>query len=156
MNQTDSPKTESRREFLSKLFMGGGLLASAVLLVRHGIAYIFPKMEAPVLRKLLVGRVNELKPGEAKEFQLGGQSLYLVNTDAGYKVYSAICTHLGCKIKWESYNERFFCPCHRGVFRPNGAVTAGPPPRPLDEYRVEVQDRLIYMWVEEKTRGGVV
>lgn len=155
---TDEKKigTESRRDFLGKLFMGGGLLASTVLLIRHGLAYIFPKMEPPIIRKLLVGRLGELAVGQAKEFQLGGQTLYLVKTEEGYKVFSGICTHLGCKVKWESYNNRFFCPCHKGVFAAGGEVLAGPPPRPLDEFRVEIEAPLIYMYIEQPRQRGVV
>lgn len=156
MTDEKTKLTESRREFLGKLFMGGGLLASAVLLIRHGLAYIFPKMEPPIIRKLLVGRVGELAAGQAKEFQLGGQTLFLVNTENGYKVFSGICPHLGCKVKWESYNDRFFCPCHKGVFAADGDVLAGPPPRPLDEFRVEIEDPLIYMYIEQSRQRGVV
>lgn len=156
MNDEQLTRTESRRTFLSKLFMGGGLLASGVLLIRHALAYIFPRMEPPALRKLLVGRLAELAPGAAKEFQIGGQTLYLVNTADGFRVFSGICTHLGCKVKWESYNDRFFCPCHKGVFAASGEVLAGPPPRPLDQFRVEVEGSLIYMYMEETRQRGVV
>ncbi len=156
MNEENSNATESRRDFLSKLIMGGGLLASSLLLIRHGLAFIFPKMKPPTFRKLLVGRIGELETGQAKEFEIGGQTLFLVNTPAGYKVFSGVCTHLGCKVKWQAHNDRFYCPCHQGVFAASGEVRSGPPPRPLDEFRVETENSLIYMYLEQKRQRGVV
>ena len=37
------------------------------------------------------------------------------------------CPHLGCRVHWEAQNDRFFCPCHNGVFNADGLATAGPP-----------------------------
>jgi Rieske Fe-S protein len=152
MNNKDNPPDSSRRNFLTKLFMGGGLLGSSVLLIKYGINYIFPSMEEPPLRKLLVGRVDEIKTGEAKEFQVGEESLFLIKTEEGYKVFSSVCTHLGCKISWEAHRNRFYCPCHKGIFDAKGNVVEGPPPRPLDGYKVEVDKNLVYMWIADKSR----
>jgi len=146
---------KSRRDFLTNIFMGGGLFASLALFVHHVIKFIFPPIKDTKLRKLLVGRIDELKLGEAKEFNIGDRSLFLVNTSDGYKVLSAICTHLGCKIKWEGHRDRFYCPCHQGIFSPSGDVVEGPPPRPLEEYKVVVDKNLVYMWLEENV-GGLV
>jgi len=153
MELEEKPKLKTRRQFLINLLMGGGLLASAALLVRHGIAFIFPKAEPPISRKLLIGRVGELKVGEAKEFQIGDRDLYFVNTADDYKVFSSICTHLGCKVRWEAHRNRFYCSCHQGVFGNDGKVLEGPPPRALDEFKVQVDNNLVYMWIEEKRRG---
>ena len=40
---------------------------------------------------------------------------------------SSVCPHLGCKVHWEPQNDRFFCPCHNGVFDPAGKAISGPP-----------------------------
>ena len=40
---------------------------------------------------------------------------------------SSVCPHLGCRVHWEPQNDRFFCPCHNGVFDPSGAPVSGPP-----------------------------
>lgn len=146
-------KKESRRQFLTKGLMGGGLFASAVLLIKHGFDFILPTDTEAKKRKLLVGKVHELKIGEAKEVTYGNNDLFLVRTNDGFKVFSAICTHLGCKIKWEGHRNRFYCACHKGIFSPVGEVISGPPPRPLDEYQVEVEGNLVYMWMEESNRG---
>jgi Rieske Fe-S protein len=155
MDNNDKPVNQSRRNFMSKLFMGGGLLASSALIMKYGLNYIFPSIPEPPLRKLLVGKVNEIAPGDAKEIHVGEKSLFLIKGEDGFKVFSSVCTHLGCKISWESYRNRFYCPCHKGFFDSSGKVIEGPPPRSLDEYKVEVDKNLVYMWIREENRGGV-
>lgn len=154
-NEKSDLPNQSRRNFLGKLFMSGGLLASSVLIIRHGIDYIFPSMESPPLKKMLIGRVDELKVGEAKEAQVGESTLYLIKNEEGYKVFSSVCTHLGCKVNWEVHRSRFYCPCHKGIFDAQGNVVEGPPTRPLDEFKVEVDKNLVYMWIEKKSRRTV-
>jgi Rieske Fe-S protein len=155
MDKEDNQHSKSRRNFISKLLMGGGLFASSVILLKNGIDYLFPSIGNPPLRKLLVGRIGDIKIGEAKEVQIGESTLYLIKNEEGFQVFSSVCTHLGCKVNWEPYRKRFYCPCHKGIFDSKGNVVEGPPPRPLDEFKVEVEDNLIYMWIEEKSKGTV-
>ncbi len=66
-------------------------------------------------------------------------------TDQGFVAYSAICTHLGCKVSWvedqrspdASYTE---CLCHNSIFDPaRGAkVIGGPAPIALAQIGVKV------------------
>jgi Rieske Fe-S protein len=50
---------------------------------------------------------------------------------SGIAVLSVTCTHLGCGVSWSAEKKAFLCPCHGGVYGMDGAVLAGPPPRPL-------------------------
>lgn len=52
--------------------------------------------------------------------------------------FSAVCTHLGCLVKWLPNEEVFFCPCHAGKFDANGVNISGPPPSPLAAFAVEM------------------
>ena len=63
------------------------------------------------------------------------------------KVFSDICTHLGCRVKWHADIRDYVSPCHDGHFDIEGNVTKGPPPRPLDqyEYKIEEGNLLIYL-----------
>jgi hypothetical protein len=56
---------------------------------------------------------------------------------------STRCMHLGCPVRYVAASERFICPCHGGVYDFQGAVSGGPPVRPLDRFYTRV-------------RGGVV
>jgi menaquinol-cytochrome c reductase iron-sulfur subunit len=73
-------------------------------------------------------------------------SIYLL-TDNGrdFVAMTNVCTHLGCRVRWISAEEQFFCPCHNAVFDKNGEVVTGPPPRPLDRYEVKVEEDQIYI-----------
>jgi len=75
-------------------------------------------------------------------------SVYVLSTDARtYIAMSNICTHLGCRVRWITEQDQFFCPCHNGVFDMSGNVVAGPPPRPLDRYEVKVENDQLYVLV---------
>lgn len=60
---------------------------------------------------------------------------------------SPICKHLGCTVTWagdDGNPERFFCPCHNGLYEKNGENVPGTPPTgPLDQYEVGVSDGFI-------------
>lgn len=73
------------------------------------------------------------------------EASFYVFTDNGrdYTALSNVCTHLGCRVRWVDDQQKFFCPCHNGVFSKTGQVLAGPPPRPLDAFEVRVEDEQI-------------
>ena len=68
-------------------------------------------------------------------------------TDGGLVAYSALCTHLGCTASWTEDDHEVgtphdHCPCHVGEFDPyrGGSVVGGPPPRPVPQIGVAVND----------------
>ena len=46
---------------------------------------------------------------------------------SGLVALSTTCSHLGCGVSWNAARNAFLCPCHGGVYGPEGAVVAGPP-----------------------------
>ncbi|AJD91293.1 ubiquinol-cytochrome c reductase iron-sulfur subunit [Jeotgalibacillus haloalkalitolerans] len=54
------------------------------------------------------------------------------------------CKHLGCTVNWEgreSDPNRFFCPCHNGLYEKSGKNVPGTPPTaPLDMFETRVSD----------------
>jgi menaquinol-cytochrome c reductase iron-sulfur subunit len=57
-----------------------------------------------------------------------------------FTAFSVHCTHLGCPVRWVASAQLFLCPCHGGVYYPDGNRAAGPPPKPLPQYPVRVHD----------------
>jgi glycine/D-amino acid oxidase-like deaminating enzyme/nitrite reductase/ring-hydroxylating ferredoxin subunit len=51
-----------------------------------------------------------------------------VYRDEGGAVHkcSAVCTHLGCIVQWNSVEKSWDCPCHGSRFDPKGKVVMGP------------------------------
>ena len=57
-----------------------------------------------------------------------------------FVAYSAVCTHLGCIVHYES-GDNIFCPCHAGYFDPvSGEVISGPPPLPLPKVKLRIDE----------------
>jgi Rieske Fe-S protein len=68
-------------------------------------------------------------------------SIYVITENGrDFAAMSNVCTHLGCRVRWIAEQGQFYCPCHNGVFDKDGNVLAGPPPRPLDRYEINVVD----------------
>jgi cytochrome b6-f complex iron-sulfur subunit len=131
----------------------GALILAIGAFIRGIYLFLFPGSKEKSYHKYLVCKTGDIKIGEAKEITLGKTPVFVVRLENQYKVYSGVCTHLGCIIQWEQDKQHFYCPCHKGYFDKTGKVTGGPPPRPLDEYTVEVEKNLVFIQVEDKTRG---
>ena len=65
--------------------------------------------------------------------------LYVVRkSESEVRVFSDVCTHLGCRVSWHADQEHYISPCHDGHFDILGIVISGPPPRPLDEFVTKI------------------
>ena len=80
---------------------------------------------------------GEVPMGEARRLLVGGRPAIVVHTPGGLVAFSAVCTHLGCVVRWRRARREFFCPCHGGRFALDGTVIGGPPRAPLAPLVVE-------------------
>jgi Rieske Fe-S protein len=91
------------------------------------------KPDEPVPRVLAVSRVDGWYRERAR------QTVFLVwDGDRTIRALSATCTHLGCQVRWDAAGKKFRCPCHGGIYAPDGTVVEGPPPRPLDTIEARI------------------
>lgn len=98
-----------------------------------------------------VAALAEVAPGRALRFSAGPLEGYLVNTRGSLRGLSAVCTHLGCLVRWQEHEREFECPCHGAAFDSAGRMKYGPasyrdplPPLPAIETRVEGGQ--VYVW----------
>ncbi len=52
---------------------------------------------------------------------------------------SALCTHRGCKVEWQSGASEFSCPCHGAKFALDGKATNGPATEALASYQAKIE-----------------
>jgi cytochrome b6-f complex iron-sulfur subunit len=57
------------------------------------------------------------------------------------RAFNAVCTHLECTVEYRPAEGDIFCNCHNGVYDLNGHNVSGPPPRPLELYKVTLRGK---------------
>ncbi|HTL46575.1 MAG TPA: FAD-dependent oxidoreductase [Verrucomicrobiae bacterium] len=71
--------------------------------------------------------VDELKPGDGAVLKHGAAPYAVYRDEKGnLHAFSAVCTHLGCVVKWNGTEKSFDCPCHGSRFSCQGEVLNGP------------------------------
>lgn len=59
---------------------------------------------------------------------------------AGLMALFQRCVHLGCRVPWCATSIGFECPCHGSKYNSAGEYFAGPAPRNLDRFVVEIRN----------------
>ncbi len=140
----------TRRGALSWL-LGTSLGATLAAALYPVFRFVIPPdvAEAPVNR-VLAGKLTELPPNSGKIFRFGSKPGILVRTANGdVRAFSAVCTHLACTVQYRPDMQNIWCACHNGHYDLQGKNIAGPPPRPLEAYKVDVAGDDVYV-----TRGA--
>lgn len=73
-----------------------------------------------------------LAAGDSALVEVDGDSVAAFRApDGELFAVSPVCTHMGCKVHWNSVETSWDCPCHGSRFRPDGTVIEGPALHPL-------------------------
>ena len=157
MNESDAPSPE-RRKFLgvaSTLAMGGGLVAGYGTFLAYAGRYLYPPKDVETAWQF-VTRIDDLETGGSLAYKLpSGASVVIARMGPGASVadflaLSSTCPHLGCQVHWEAQNDRFFCPCHNGMFDENGVAFSGPPAeagQSLPRYALNLDNNKLFIEV---------
>ncbi len=82
---------------------------------------------------------DEVPIGTAKEFVFNEIPLLVINRrGSGFIALSRVCTHLGCLVGYDKFNNKLVCPCHAGEFDLEGRVLSGPATKPLLRYSLKI------------------
>lgn len=139
-DDTTGQPGSGKRDFL-KYVLGGGLLAWAGSVLYPLFAYLRPPKEAEVqVSSVKVGKLSAIEKDSGTIVRFGNKPVILVRSPAGeLRAFAATCTHLDCTVQYQKDSGTIWCACHNGKYDLSGRNISGPPPRPLDEYRVVVQ-----------------
>ncbi len=139
----------TRRKFLAYL----GRFAVLFALVGQALAMlrsIVPNVVYEPPKKFKIGYPDDFSEGITF---LSKYRLFVIREGNTFWTISAICTHLGCtvnlvtfpkpkkvKIGKKEFTElwEFHCPCHGSKFYGEGTPFAGPAPRPLPYYPLDL------------------
>lgn len=164
------PSAPSRRAFLR------GSLAFGWLGVLGGfsaasLAYLWPDLRGGFGAVLEAGTEEEILEDirtNREPYEFGPGRTYFVEYDEaddpdgeyaeltnGAKVMALYwtCVHLGCKVPWCLSAQWLECACHGSAYNRWGEYQAGPAPRGLDRFKVEIEDGVVMVDTSEVITG---
>jgi glycine/D-amino acid oxidase-like deaminating enzyme/nitrite reductase/ring-hydroxylating ferredoxin subunit len=87
-----------------------------------------------------VASFEEIEPGCGAVVRQGLKKVAAFRDEKGsLHARSAVCTHLGCLLHWNSFERCWDCPCHGSQFDVDGAVLNGPAIHPLEEIELPLE-----------------
>jgi cytochrome b6-f complex iron-sulfur subunit len=139
-----------RREFLSQGWkLGAALIAAAG-------AWTTWDLLKPRLGAGFAAKVKTVEPAAVPAntvLKIPEARAYLTKINDEVVAISEKCTHLGCGVPFCDLSGQFECPCHGSVFNRAGDHLAGPAPRGLDQYKVEIVDGVVEIDTSETISG---
>jgi cytochrome b6-f complex iron-sulfur subunit len=140
-NETTNKRAISRRRLIGYAWIGAGAIVLGEL-IAGTLAFLWPRKEKEKGEKIFIaGKMNDFKVGDVVYFRK--ERTFLERTGVGFIAFSAICTHLRCVVNWNEMEKKFECPCHGAKFGRHGEVLEGPPPRPLDLYKLQIVEEKV-------------
>lgn len=148
----------TRRQFFNRA-MSGTFFAFLGLVGINSLAFFWPKLSGGFGTDVDAGAVSDIQSqtvapdGSIVPVFVPEARAYVVPAPAvpesmqGSEVEAAglmalfqRCVHLGCRVPWCATSQGFECPCHGSKYSSIGEYFAGPAPRNLDRFVVQVQD----------------
>jgi cytochrome b6-f complex iron-sulfur subunit len=138
--KTPEPTSAARRSFLDYL-LGGTALATLGAIVYPIFRFISPpRVIESTENSVVAAKLSEVPINAGKIFKFGNKPGILVRTATGeFKAFSAVCTHLDCIVQYRAETKQILCACHNGQYNLSGKNIGGPPPRPLEEFKVNTR-----------------
>ena len=150
----------TRRQFFNRSLLAGTGLGLGAFGVAS-LAFLWPSAGGGFGGKVTVGSIAEIEAAFDQKipFYNAGAKTYIVaypkddlpaaekvtayapvisGMEAGFVALYQKCVHLGCRVPWCQSSQWFECPCHGSKYNRVGEKKAGPAPRGLDRFPLEV------------------
>jgi Rieske Fe-S protein len=136
----DAPASPSRRRFFDYLLGSSAIATMGAILYPIFRFMVPPEIVEAQQNSVSVGKNAEYPPNSGKIFKFGSKPGIMIRSETGeLKAFSASCTHLDCIVQYDPGSKQIICACHNGVYDLTGKNVSGPPPRPLEEFTVNVK-----------------
>jgi Rieske Fe-S protein len=135
-----APRSPARRSFLDWL-LGTSAVATLGAIIYPILRFMTPpQIVESAENSVVAAKRSEVPPNSGKIFKFGNKPGILVHTAQGeFKAFSAVCTHLECIVQYREETKQIWCACHNGQYNLSGQNIGGPPPRPLEEFKVNTR-----------------
>ncbi len=138
---TGSGPEMDRRAFIKWSVIGWSAFAAATGgYLTVVLRYLFPNVLFEPKQNFRAGFPTEYTPGEVSERFKDKYGVWIVRDSEKIYALATICTHLGCTPNWLAGENKFKCPCHGSGFYRTGINFEGPAPRPLERYKIGLDD----------------
>jgi Rieske Fe-S protein len=113
--------------------------ADRAAMAAHAWSYVTENADYPyyLVRDRVAGphtrRLRAIKRNDGDVVSVDGTEAAVFRDSHGkLTTLSPICTHMGCRVRWNGVDKTWECPCHGSRFQPTGEVLSGPAERPLE------------------------
>jgi len=135
-------QADAGRRRLLNWFLGSSTAALLVSILYPILRFISPpKVPEAATDQVDAGPTNDpdLLGQGYKIIRFGSEPVIVVRvSDGDIRAFSATCTHLACIVEFRRREQDIFCNCHGGEYDLRGRNVAGPPPRPLTAFKVDL------------------
>lgn len=144
----------ARRRFCQAVGVSAGVVAvgGAASLTAD---FLHPRVLFEPASSFAVGPPETIEIGSV--LTESAQHVYVMRAATGFRALSSVCTHLGCITRYRPDEKIIACPCHGSRFNLDGDVIAGPAPRPLPWFKMDlsVQGEIIVDKATEVPQGTI-
>jgi nitrite reductase/ring-hydroxylating ferredoxin subunit len=99
-----------------------------------------------------LGPVDEVRPGEIKQYIVEDRYVALCNVDGEFHAFEDVCTHQFTHLSEGEFDDSVVtCPLHGAKFDvKTGAVKSLPAVKPVPKHEVKVEDGYVYVALNPK------
>jgi cytochrome b6-f complex iron-sulfur subunit len=139
----------NRREVIQKFLRGGTVLVFVPSVIESCTkdpppdSLTIPGGNTKIVLQIDLSLPENEVLNTAGNSKIFNSNIIIINTGTGFVALTAICTHQGCVVQYNSVSGNLECPCHGSKFLISGSVLQGPASVALYSFHLNVSDSVI-------------